>query len=254
LVSAHHFLFLLWISMGNVNRRYVKVTVDSDGDGLSNEEETLLGTNMEAGDTDDDGVTDADDVKPRDPYFSNPTMPLPVQCEQGVVDDAGTERPFALSASDGAVLLRIRAVPNAARTSVHNGGEGGGTCTITWPYTVVGSTNGGGVTATVLNRDSAAADAARFVDGKVMVLTQAGETDTWAFDGADFAPLVDTTATTLSHDLSTGLSFNIHLVGLAMDAETLSADLTWRVAGSSQHDPNGIEVSIDTVRACKTHH
>lgn len=63
---------------------------DADGDGLSDEEETRLGTNPRSHDTDRDGISDREEVMilktdPKAPNASPFTHPLDREREQGTV-------------------------------------------------------------------------------------------------------------------------------------------------------------------------
>ena len=51
---------------------------DADGDGLTDDEEALLGTNPSATDSDNDGVDDWDDLLPLDPTFHTPFPIVPL--------------------------------------------------------------------------------------------------------------------------------------------------------------------------------
>jgi hypothetical protein len=68
----------------NFNRDYavtltgLSFDADADGDGLTDDEEALLGTNPSATDSDNDGVDDWDDLLPLDPTFHTPFPIVPL--------------------------------------------------------------------------------------------------------------------------------------------------------------------------------
>ena len=66
---------------------------DTDGDGIPDEAEKLLGTNPYAADTDGDGVNDADDADPlmaENPITETNTTALPIEIKDARVEDNQT--------------------------------------------------------------------------------------------------------------------------------------------------------------------